>query len=38
MYHPATALYNPRMKEILRKDWKNIEKEVGLSESKNKKG
>lgn len=24
MYHPATALYNPGMKEILRQDWKNI--------------
>lgn len=37
MYHPATALYNPKMKEILRKDWRNIKKEVGLSESRNKK-
>jgi len=28
MYHPASALYNPRMKETLREDWKilkNIE-------------
>jgi DNA polymerase len=24
MYHPATALYNPRMKDILREDWKNV--------------
>jgi DNA polymerase len=24
MYHPATALYNPKMKNILREDWKNI--------------
>ena len=24
MYHPASALYNPNMKEILREDWKNI--------------
>lgn len=28
MYHPATALYNPRMKETLRRDWENIKKEV----------
>lgn len=24
MYHPATALYNPRMKEVLREDWKRV--------------
>jgi len=24
MYHPAAALYNPGMKNILREDWKNI--------------
>lgn len=24
MYHPAVALYNPRMKETLKKDWKNL--------------
>ena len=24
MYHPATALYNPRMREILRDDWKKL--------------
>lgn len=24
MYHPASALYNPDMKEELRKDWKNL--------------
>jgi len=26
MYHPASALYNPNMKEILREDWKKISK------------
>ena len=29
MYHPATALYNPRMKEVLREDWKKIKELVG---------
>lgn len=24
MYHPASALYNPKMKETLRKDWEKI--------------
>jgi len=24
MYHPATALYNPRMKDVLREDWKKL--------------
>lgn len=24
MYHPASALYNPNMKETLRQDWKKI--------------
>jgi len=25
MYHPASALYNPGMKEVLRQDWKKLE-------------
>ena len=29
MYHPATALYNPRMKEVLREDWKKIKELIG---------
>lgn len=28
MYHPAAALYNPGMKEILRTDWKNLKNEI----------
>ncbi len=24
MYHPAAALHNPKLKEIIREDWKNI--------------
>ena len=24
MYHPASALYNPSMKEVLEKDWKKL--------------
>ncbi len=24
MYHPASALYNSEMKEVLREDWKNL--------------
>lgn len=26
LYHPAVATYNPKMKEILKKDFKNLEK------------
>ena len=29
MYHPAAALYNPRMKEVLREDWKKIKELIG---------
>ncbi len=32
MYHPASALYNPRMKETLREDWKNLMKFLKSSE------
>jgi len=28
MYHPASALYNPGMKDILRTDWKNLRKGI----------
>jgi DNA polymerase len=28
MYHPATALYKPYMREILRKDWELVKKEL----------
>ena len=30
MYHPASALYNPGMKEILRLDWETIEDKLNL--------
>jgi len=29
MYHPATALYNPRMKETLKQDWKKLKFYLG---------
>lgn len=33
MYHPATALYNPKMREILKEDWRTFGKKVkGLLE------
>jgi uracil-DNA glycosylase family 4 len=27
MYHPASALYNPGMKETLKKDWENLKED-----------
>jgi len=31
MYHPATALYNPGMKDVLREDWKKVKKYLANS-------
>ncbi len=28
MYHPAAALYNPRMKDTLRSDWENLKNKI----------
>ncbi len=28
MYHPASALYNPGMKEILKKDWEHLKRSI----------
>lgn len=32
MFHPASALYNPELKEIIINDWKNLKEEFLLNE------